>query len=159
MNIRIAGFAEDSIVDGPGIRFTIFTQGCPHGCAGCHNPESHDFNGGTVETIEGIIKRFTQNPLLDGITLSGGEPFIQAAACYELAKAAHQNNLSVYTYTGYQIETLLTMAKQNQSIKKLLIETDILIDGQFELDKRSLNLEFRGSTNQRMIDMRDMTFD
>ncbi len=159
MNICIAGLVEDSIVDGPGIRYTIFTQGCPHLCEGCHNPASHDLQGGTLENTAEIINRFTQNPLLDGITLSGGEPFLQATACSEIAKAAHQANLSVFTYTGYRIEDLVVMAKRNPAVKELLLETNVLIDGRFELDKRSLNLEFRGSSNQRIIDMKTVRFD
>ena len=89
MFIRIAGIAEDSIVDGPGMRMTVFVQGCPHGCKGCHNPETHDYFGGQEMDTAEIIAKMDANPLLDGITLSGGEPLLQMGACYELAKAAH----------------------------------------------------------------------
>ena len=89
MKIQIAGLVNDSIVDGPGFRFSVFTQGCPHRCPGCHNPQTHDFAGGkTVDTAE-IIAEFRMNPLLDGVTLTGGEPFCQSESCLEIAKAAH----------------------------------------------------------------------
>ena len=87
MKIRIAGFEPESIVDGEGIRFVVFTQGCPHHCPGCHNPQSHDFNGGTEYDTSDIIKMIADSPLISGVTLSGGEPFCQSEACLEIAKA------------------------------------------------------------------------
>ena len=101
MKIRIAGLVNDSIVDGPGFRFSVFTQGCPHHCPGCHNPQTHDFNGGKDMETEEIVRQFSQNPLLDGITLSGGEPFCQCDACAELAGAAKKLGLNVWAYSGY----------------------------------------------------------
>ena len=89
MDIRIAGTVDDSIVDGPGYRYTVFTQGCPHHCPGCHNPETHDFAGGKTVDTEEIIRQFRENPLLDGITLSGGDPMCQPEPCLTLAQAAH----------------------------------------------------------------------
>lgn len=150
MRIQIAGLVNDSIVDGPGMRYTIFTQGCPHHCAGCHNPQTHDFDGGkSIETDE-IVEKFRKNPLLDGITLSGGEPFCQSAACLELAKAAHAAGLNVWIYSGYTYEALLN---GENSWKYLLDEADVLVDGPFLQEKRTLDCRFRGSSNQRLIDL------
>ncbi len=151
--VRLHGLVSESIVDGKGYRTAVFVQGCPHRCVGCHNPASHDPNGGTAWTLDDVEKRFSGNPLLDGITLSGGEPFVQAAECAELARRAHAKELSVWTYSGYTLEQLLRMASENADVKALLDETDVLVDGPFILKERSLTLDFRGSGNQRVIDM------
>ena len=152
MKIRIAGTASDSIVDGTGLRYTVFTQGCHHNCPECHNPETHDPNGGKEVDIEDIIAEFKRNPLLSGITLSGGEPFLQAEACLELARAAHGIGRDVWAYTGFTLEQL--RAKGDEHINALLNEVDVLVDGRFVKDGRSLELKFRGSKNQRLIDMK-----
>ena len=151
MNIRIAGTVNDSIVDGPGLRFTIFTQGCPHHCPGCHNPQTHDFDAGTESDTVEIIARFRRNPLLDGITLSGGEPFCQSNSCLELAKAAHALGLNVWAYSGYTFEELISGKAE---WKELLAEVDVLVDGPFLLEKRTLECRFRGSSNQRLVDVK-----
>lgn len=151
MDIRIYGLVEDSIVDGPGYRFAIFTQGCPHACPGCHNPESHDFAGGRIMDTEEIVKRFDGNPLMDGITLSGGDPLCQPEACHALAKAAHDRGLTVWCYTGYTLEALQKEADPSRLI--LLSEIDVLIDGPFLQAEKSLALQYCGSRNQRLIDM------
>lgn len=151
MKIRIAGTVNDSIVDGAGIRFTIFTQGCPHRCPGCHNPQTHDFQAGELLDTETIIAQFRANPLLDGITLSGGEPFCQSEACMELAKAAHASGLNVWAYSGYTYEALLRGEPEWQ---ELLREVDVLVDGPFLQEKRTLEGRFRGSSNQRVIDVK-----
>lgn len=152
--LRIAGTVNDSIVDGPGVRFTIFTQGCPHHCRGCHNPQTHDFNGGEVVTIESILKQIQDNPLLDGVTFSGGEPFCQAKPLYELALEIKKLGMNIIIYTGYVIEDLLKIeGESNNFYKELLSATDYLIDGPFELGKRNILLKFRGSSNQRIIDV------
>ena len=151
--IRLFGLVGDSIVDGPGFRVSIFTQGCPHHCPGCHNPGSHDFEAGTVWTLDDVEKKFTGNPLLSGITLSGGEPFAQAAACAELARRAHQKGLNVWVYSGYTYEKLLEKAQAEEGVDALLKEADVLVDGPFLLAERSLELDFRGSRNQRLIDL------
>lgn len=151
MKIRIFGTAMDSIVDGPGIRYAVFTQGCPHHCEGCHNPESHDFSGGREETTEALIAQMLENPLLDGLTLSGGDPLCQPEACAELARAAHAARLNVWCYTGWTWETLMQQA--NPAVLALLQEVDVLVDGPFVLAQRSLELTFCGSRNQRLIDV------
>ena len=152
MNIRIAGTVNDSIVDGPGLRFTVFTQGCPHHCPGCHNPETHDPAGGRDADTEEIIRQMLVNPLLSGVTLSGGDPMEQPLPCAEIARAAHQNMLNVWTYTGYTLDALL---KQNDPDRlALLQETDVLVDGPFLQQERSLELRYCGSRNQRLIDVK-----
>lgn len=148
--IRIAGIEDESIVDGPGIRMVIFTQGCNHNCEGCHNPESHSFHGGKLIDIEEILNMIKENPLLDGITLSGGEPFEQALECSILAKKVKELGLNVITYTGYTFEEILG----NENFKELLLQTDTLIDGKFDIKQKSLMLKFRGSKNQRIIDVK-----
>ena len=151
MKIRIFGTAMDSIVDGPGIRFTVFTQGCPHHCEGCHNPESHDFSGGREETTDALIAQMLENPLLDGLTLSGGDPLCQPDACAELARAAHAAHMNVWCYTGWTWEALMQQA--DPAVLALLQEVDVLVDGPFVLAQRSLELTFCGSRNQRLIDV------
>jgi len=152
MKMRIFGTVEDSIVDGPGIRFSVFVQGCPHNCPGCHNPESHDFAGGREATTREIIRQMTANPLLDGLTLSGGEPLCQPEACTELATAAKAAGLNVWCYTGYSWEQL--MAEADPARLQLLEEVDVLVDGPFLLGERSLELQYCGSRNQRLIDVK-----
>ena len=149
MNIRIAGLVNDSIVDGPGFRFAVFTQGCPHDCPGCHNPQTHDFAGGQDADTDDIIAQFRKNPLLDGITLTGGDPFCQPEPCAALARAAHESGLNVWAYTGYFYEEVLA----DPAMRALLEEVDVLIDGPFLLAERTLSLRFRGSKNQRAIDV------
>ena len=153
--IRLYGLVTDSIVDGPGFRTAIFTQGCPYHCEGCHNPDSQPFEGGTVWTLDDVEKKFANNPLLSGITLSGGEPAEQAEPCAELARRAHQKGLNVWTYTGSTLEKLNERAKDDPALKQLLDETDVLVDGPFILAQRSLELDSCGSKNQRLIDMNE----
>ncbi len=150
VKLRIAGIEEESIVDGPGIRFVVFTQGCNHNCIGCHNPETHSFDGGELVDINHIIDKIKENPLLDGITLSGGEPFLQAFECGTLARKVKALGLNVVTYTGYTFEEIL----KKDDYRNLLLQTDILIDGKFDISKKSMLLQFRGSTNQRIIDVK-----
>ena len=152
MNMRIAGIVNDSIVDGPGLRLAIFAQGCPHHCPGCHNPESHDFAGGSDMDTEKIIARMDANPLLDGITLTGGEPFEQPEACRILADAAHARGLNVWAYSGYTFEQLCAAPEK----RRLLEACDVLVDGPFLLEERSLDLRFRGSKNQRVLKVAEL---
>ena len=151
--MRIAGIVQDSIVDGPGFRFTVFTQGCAQRCEGCHNPQSWDLCGGSEKPVDEIIALMRRNPLTDGLTISGGEPFLQAAQCAEIAKAAHENGLNVWVYTGLNFEELVAKARNDADIKSLLETVDVLVDGAFILAERSLSLKWRGSRNQRVIDV------
>lgn len=152
MEIKLSGVVAESVVDGPGIRYTVFVQGCPHNCEGCHNPDTHNFNGGTVNKIEDLFKEFQRNPMLAGVTLSGGEPFSQPKPLAEFAKKVHETRKNVITYTGFTYENLVKM--NNCDVDNLLLETDILIDGKFEKDFKNLELKFRGSENQRIIDVK-----
>ncbi|MEO1816350.1 MAG: anaerobic ribonucleoside-triphosphate reductase activating protein [Acetobacterium sp.] len=147
--LRIAGVVKESIVDGPGIRLVVFAQGCRHHCQGCHNPATHDFSGGKLVDIETILDEMQKNPLLDGITLSGGEPFEQPQAFAALARRARQLGYHVIAYSGYRYETLIANKDQQQ----LLEHTDLLVDGKFDITQKSLLLKFRGSKNQRIIDL------
>ncbi|MFA9382089.1 MAG: anaerobic ribonucleoside-triphosphate reductase activating protein [Acetanaerobacterium sp.] len=152
-NLRISGIVEESSVDGPGLRYTLFTQGCPHACPGCHNPQTHSFEGGRMVDIEDILKAIEENPLLRGVTFSGGEPFSQAAPLAVLAGRIHERTtLNVLTYTGYTWEELLQ--HEDPAVRALLEQTDVLIDGRYLEAQRDLTLRFRGSANQRVIDVK-----
>jgi len=151
--MKIAGLLHDSIVDGPGLRFVVFTQGCIIRCKGCHNKNTWDTDGGAEVPVEYIIEEMLSNPLIDGLTLSGGEPFLQAKDCASLATVARQNGLNVWVYTGKTFEELLIDAKENNEIHKLLVFTDVLVDGQYIASGRTLTLKWRGSDNQRVLDV------
>ena len=153
MLIKLAGLVPESYVDGPGIRFAIFTQGCPHHCKGCHNPETHDFNGGRTADTDRIFKKITENPLIKGVTFSGGEPFCQAEPLADLGRKLKEKGYHIMSYSGYTFEELLEKGRENGAVKKLLSCLDILVDGRFVLSERSLELKFRGSKNQRLIDV------
>lgn len=149
--IRLASMIEESIVDGPGMRFVLFTQGCPHRCPGCHNPQTHALNGGTMVSFERVLERYDRQPHVRGITFSGGEPFLQAGLLAKVAEAVHQRGGDVVVYTGHQLERLQELAKGNAGILALLGETDLLIDGRFVQEKRCLEAPFVGSSNQRLL--------
>ncbi len=154
MKIRLASNIQiDSIVDGEGIRAIIWTQGCPHNCLGCHNPQTHDFNGGFEVDLNELKKEINELELVDGITFSGGEPFFQPKACAELAKTAKKRGLNVWSYSGFTIDELLKMSKTNQDVLRFLENLDVLVDGKFMLEFKSYNSVFRGSSNQRIIDV------
>lgn len=153
MEIRIAGIVPESVVDGPGIRFVVFVQGCPHNCPECHNPQSHDYYGGEISKIDDILEQIRNSVLIQGLTLSGGEPLCQAAVCAELAKQVKAMGKNVVLYSGYTFEKIIEMSKQQQDIMELLKAADILIDGPYLREQRDLKLAFRGSINQRIIDV------
>ena len=149
--LNLSGIVQDSIVDGPGIRTTIFCQGCPHHCPGCHNPETWAFGIGTDMEVERILDIVRENPLCRGVTFSGGEPFAQAAGYAKLAKLLKQAGYEVASYSGFTFEQLL---EGNDDQRELLGSIDVLIDGPFVQEKKNLRLRFRGSENQRLIDLR-----
>ena len=151
--LRLAGVIRESVVDGPGYRFVVFTQGCPHRCEGCHNPETHDFEAGYVSDTGRILEAVRADTLLRGVTFSGGEPFCQAGALAHLARQVHELGLDVMCYTGYTFEQLTAAPEEQPDWMALLRETDILVDGPFVLAEKSLSLRFRGSKNQRIIDV------
>ena len=150
--INLYGTVDDSIVDGPGIRFAIFTQGCRHRCPGCHNPEAQPFEGGSPSSTEELMERIEANRLLAGITLTGGEPFDQAAALIELARLTREKGMTVWAYSGYLYEDLLA-GIPNEAAAHLLEQVDVLVDGLFIEAQKSLDLRWRGSANQRIIDV------
>lgn len=149
----LAGIVGDSITDGPGIRLTVFVQGCPHHCPGCHNPQTWPFAGGYTSTSEEVLAQIEANPLLGGVTFSGGEPFCQAAALLPLAEAIKNRGLELAVYTGYTFEELLNLP--DPAVKQLLALTDTLIDGPYLEAERNLELNFRGSANQRILKARE----
>lgn len=152
--LRISGVVDDSIVDGKGMRYTIFTQGCPHGCPGCQNPQTHDFAGGTLVEWPELLEEILDNPMLKGVTFSGGEPFCQAGPLAELAQQIHERSggkLDITVFTGFTWEEL--REKHDPGIEALLAQTDVLIDGRYEAAQKDLTLTFRGSRNQRVIDV------
>ena len=148
--LDLSGIVSDSIVDGPGIRTAVFSQGCPHHCPGCHNPETWAFGIGTQIPVDAVVDIIRSNPLCRGVTFSGGEPFAQAAAFAKLAKLLKEKGYEVASYSGYTFEELLD---GTQDQKNLLASIDILIDGRFLQAQKSLELAFRGSRNQRILDV------
>lgn len=156
-DLRLAGIVPGSVVDGPGIRYTIFVQGCPHHCPGCHNPETHDPQGGTVlpagEAARRILEEIDADPLLAGVTFSGGEPMAQAQALLPIAEAVRERGLNLMIYSGWTYEELEARAVTDQAVRRLLDLADYLVDGRFVLEERDLTLLYRGSRNQRFLDM------
>ena len=151
-DLRIAGTVGESITDGPGFRFTIFTQGCPHHCEGCHNPQTHDFCGGEIVDTDSLFDRIKSNILLSGVTFSGGEPFEQASALIDLARKIKSIGLELAAYSGYTFDQLVSAGGDKLELLKLC---DVLVDGRFVLAEKSLMLRFRGSKNQRLIDVQN----
>lgn len=155
MYIKLASnLQSDSIVDGEGLRAVIWTQGCAHNCEGCHNPETHAFNSGTKKDVEELKEEIKSLTLIDGVTFSGGDPMFQAEACAEIAKYVKEVGLNVWAYTGFTFEELLELSKNNKSILDFLENIDILIDGKFELENKSLDINYRGSKNQRILNVK-----
>lgn len=174
VSLRLAGVVRESIVDGPGLRFAIFCQGCPHNCPKCHNQDTHDFSGGYDCDIQKIVNAIEENPLLSGVTFSGGEPSHQPVAFLEIAKKVKSRGLNIWMYSGYTLEELLSRAnstisdldnmnenssqtseknEEQVALKGLLSLIDVLVDGKFINELKDLTLPFRGSRNQRLIDM------
>ncbi len=149
--INVCGIEKESIVDGPGFRYVLFVQGCPHRCKGCHNPESWSFDAGYDMTTEEVFRQIRKNPHLRGVTFSGGEPFEQVPALLELAGMIREAGLSLMSYTGYTIEEL--QERHDPETDRLLGMLDILVDGRYVEAERNLTLVYRGSDNQRVIDM------
>ncbi|MDR1391665.1 MAG: anaerobic ribonucleoside-triphosphate reductase activating protein [Clostridiales bacterium] len=148
--LRISQIINESIVDGPGIRTVIFVQGCPHKCKGCHNSQTHGFYGGYYLEISEIIEIITKNKLVEGITFSGGEPFCQANEILEISKILKKMKYHITIYSGYTFEELINMGN---NVIKILKNCNLLIDGKYDETLRDLTLKFRGSKNQRIIDV------
>ncbi|MDR0396572.1 MAG: anaerobic ribonucleoside-triphosphate reductase activating protein [Oscillospiraceae bacterium] len=159
MTLRVSDIIWESIVDGPGFRCAVFAQGCDHNCDGCHNPQTWNKYDGNSVDIDGIIQNMRKNPLLRGITLSGGEPFMQADAMAELARKARAAGYDVVAYTGYTFDELMERSACEPGILALLEQVDLLIDGPYDKHCRNLNLLFRGSENQRLVDVKKSLMD
>lgn len=154
MEIRLAAELQpDSIVDGPGIRTVLWTQGCPHHCKGCHNPSTHSFEDGYLKDVEEIKHEISLLEYQDGITFSGGDPLCQPEACLEIASYCKQLGMNVWCYTGYTFEQLLSLSKTKPAILEFLHYVDTLVDGKFVLAEKSLDIKFRGSRNQRILNV------
>ena len=155
MIVRLASeIQKNSIVDGEGIRAVVWAQGCKHNCPGCHNPETHDMLGGFAVDVEDVKKQLSELQFCDGVTFSGGDPMFQAEAFSELAKYVKSIGLNVWCYTGFTFEKLQKIASTDKYVKDFLNNIDVLVDGRFKIEERSLNLYFRGSRNQRIIDVK-----
>lgn len=156
MKLRLAGVEPTSLVDGTGLRYTVFTQGCNHHCRCCHNPESWSFTGGYFKEVSNLCDDILQNPYIQGVTISGGEPFEQVDAVTELITMLRTRNpaLSIWVYTGFTFEDLISLKNvKSESNRKLLDLVDVLVDGEYKQELRTLDGGFRGSTNQRFIDV------
>ena len=145
---------SDSIVDGEGIRSVIWFQGCSHNCPGCHNPETHDFNAGVEVSLEEMKSQIDELEYQSGVTFSGGDPMMQVEALYELAKYVHEKDMNVWVYTGYTFEELMILAEKNVMYMNALQERDVGVDGKFVMDLKSFDVQFRGSSNQRILDVK-----
>lgn len=152
-NIRLSGIAYESLVNGPGMRRVFFSQGCKHNCKGCFNPDTHDFNGGENRNMDELINDVIENPILRGVTFSGGDPWEQADKFAYMAEEFKKHKLSVWSYTGYTFEYILEHKDERKGWAQLLNNIDVLVDGKFEEDKKEDGLKFRGSSNQRIIDV------
>lgn len=152
MELRVAGIVRESVVDGPGFRYVIFAQGCNHCCKGCHNPDTHAMDGGYVVDTGSIIEDIEHNRYIDGVTFSGGEPFLQTEAFIDIAEKLSKANTNIICYTGFTYEEIMESKEVRR--KKLLGLIDILIDGPYVEDSKDLGLPYRGSGNQRIIDVK-----
>lgn len=152
-DIRLSGIAYESLVNGPGMRRVFFAQGCRHNCEGCFNQDTHDFNGGELKNMDDLIQDVLDNPMLKGITFSGGDPWEQADKFAYMAKAFKKNKLNIWSYTGYTFEYIMDNMDARKGWRELINNIDVLVDGRFEIDKKDDKLKFKGSSNQRIIDV------
>lgn len=152
--IRLAGIAENSLVNGKGLRKVFFSQGCSHHCEGCFNQHTWEFAGGRMFDMDELVQKVKDEPFLDGVTFSGGDPFQQADKFAYLAKKLHEANINIWAYTGYTFEELMKLAQTNPHIKQMINNVDVVVDGRFMKDKMSENLKYCGSSNQRVIDVK-----
>lgn len=150
MKVRIAGCTKESVVDGPGIRYVVFAQGCAHNCPECHNKETHDFKGGVEVEVDDLLEDIHKRKYIDGVTFSGGDPFYQPKEFAYMAEELKKDGINVMAYTGFLFEDLI----KDEKMKKLLQNVDTLMDGPFINENKTFKMPFRGSSNQRMIDVK-----
>lgn len=153
VRLAIKDIQTDSIVDGEGIRSVIWFQGCSHNCFGCHNPETHDFKGGIEVSLDEVKEQIDNLEYQNGVTFSGGDPMMQIEALEELARYIKEKGMNVWVYTGYTFEQVLEMSKTNEHYLNALKNIDVLVDGPFIMKQKSFDVMFRGSSNQRIIDV------
>ncbi|MDP4147317.1 MAG: anaerobic ribonucleoside-triphosphate reductase activating protein [Bacillota bacterium] len=153
--VRLSGIAYESLVNGPGLRRVIFAQGCKHKCKGCFNEDTHSLEGGEFMNMDDIIEDIKDNPFLKGVTFSGGDPWEQADKFSYMAPNIKALGLNIWCYTGYTFEYILENKDKRAGWNELLSNIDVLVDGKFEEDKYSANLRYRGSENQRIINIQD----
>jgi len=153
--IRLSGIAYESLVNGPGMRRVFFAQGCKHNCKNCFNIDTHDFCGGEERDLDELIEDTLDNPILRGVTFSGGDPWEQADKFAYMAKFFKEKALNIWSYTGYTYEYIIENKDKRLGWNDLLNSIDVLVDGRFEEDKMQDGLKFRGSTNQRIIDVNE----
>jgi anaerobic ribonucleoside-triphosphate reductase activating protein len=151
--VRLAGIIHESMVNGPGIRRVLFAQGCVHNCEACFNPETHSLEGGELKDMDRLIEDINSNPMLVGVTFSGGDPFEQPEEFAYLAKNIKKDGKNIWCYTGYTFEYILENIEKICGWKDLLNNIDVLIDGKFIKNKVDNKLKFKGSSNQRIINV------
>ena len=152
--INIAGIEYNSIVDGPGVRTSIFVQGCSHNCEGCHNPETHEFYAGKNFSVDELFSLIEKSSISKKITLTGGDPIYQVSGALKLVNLFKNTDFDIMVYTGFTYEELLEMSKNNEDLQAFLQKIDYLVDGKFDINKKDIGLKFRGSSNQRIIDIK-----
>lgn len=152
MKVRLAGIINSTIKNGFGIRKVLFAQGCKHNCKGCFNPETHSMDGGVEYDTSDLIQLINKDFIIEGVTFSGGDPFEQAVPFAEIAKGITHN---IWCYTGYKFEYILKNRNNNPGWNELLLNIDYLVDGKYEQDKYKKDLKFRGSYNQRVINVKE----
>lgn len=152
--IRLSGIIHESLVNGPGIRRVFFSQGCKHNCKECFNPETHSFDGGELRNMDELIEELKGNPIISGVTFSGGDPFEQAGKFSYMAQKIKELGLNIWCYTGYKFEYIINNLKDNEAWDKLINNIDVLVDGRFEITLRDESIKYRGSSNQRVIDVK-----
>lgn len=152
--IRLSGIAYESLVNGPGIRRVFFSQGCKHNCKGCFNQDTHDFNGGEQMVIDDLIKETLNNPIIKGVTFSGGDPFERAEEFSYMAREFKKSGLNIWCYSGYTFEEIIEKSKLNKDFRELINNIDVLVDGKFIEEEKDEEIKYRGSRNQRIIDVK-----
>ena len=153
--VRLSGIAYESLVNGSGLRRVLFAQGCRHNCEGCFNKDTHDFNGGRLENMDNLIEDILKNPMLKGVTFSGGDPFEQADKFQYIAKRLKKAGLNIWCYTGYKFEFIIENMNMRKGWSDLINNVDVIVDGKFEQNNHDPSLKFKGSSNQRIINVKE----
>lgn len=153
--VRLSGVAYESLVNGPGLRRILFSQGCQHNCENCFNKDTQSFDGGKLENMDELIEDIERNPMLTGVTFSGGDPLEQAEKFAYIAEKVKGMELNIWCYTGYTFEYILKNKYERNGWNDLLMHIDVIVDGKFEEDKKNEHIRFRGSSNQRIIDVQE----